>query len=63
MNNKGISKNLDYADKLGIPYALIVGSDELQKKKLKLKDMKTGKERMLDIKTIIKILSDYGKKN
>ena len=63
MNNKGISKNLDYADKLGIPYALIVGSDELQKKKLKLKDMQTGKERMLDIKTIIKILSDYGKKN
>ncbi|MEK6861811.1 MAG: histidine--tRNA ligase [Nanoarchaeota archaeon] len=54
--DRGISKNLDYADKLGIPFVLIIGEDELKKNKLKLRDMKSGKEEMLNIDGIIKKL-------
>ncbi|HKZ49944.1 MAG TPA: histidine--tRNA ligase [Candidatus Nanoarchaeia archaeon] len=50
---RGISKNLDYASKLGIPYVIFVGAEELKQKKLKLKDMKAGKEELLDVKQII----------
>jgi histidyl-tRNA synthetase len=53
---RGISKNLDYASKLGIPYAVIVGAEEVKKKKLKLKDMKTGKEEFLLVQEITKLL-------
>lgn len=50
---RGISKNLDYANLLGIPYVLFVGKQELAKKKVKLRDMKTGKERMMTVKQVI----------
>ncbi len=52
-----ISKALDYANREKIPYILFVGKKELKKKKYKLKDMKTGKEKMLKAEKIIKILS------
>lgn len=56
IKDKGITKNLDYADKYSIPYVLIVGPEELKKNKLKLKDMKSGKEESLSIEEIIKKL-------
>ncbi len=56
IKEKGITKNLDYADKYGIPYVIIVGQEELKKGKLKLKDMKSGKEEFLSIEEIIKKL-------
>ena len=55
--DRGISKNLDFADKLQIPYVLIIGKEELKKKKIKLKDMKSGKEELLEIEKVIKRLS------
>ncbi len=54
ISGKGISKNLDYANSLGIPYVLFIGSDELKQKKVKLRDMKTGKEDMLTVDGVIK---------
>ncbi len=53
---RGISKNLDYASKLGIPYVLFVGKKELAKKKVKLRDMNTGRERMMSVKSVIQLL-------
>ena len=50
---KGPSKNLEYANSLAIPYALFVGSKELQEGKLKLRNMKTGKEEMIGIDEVI----------
>ncbi len=50
---RGISKNLDYANAMGIPYALILGQKELAERKVKLKDMKTGKERLLAVNDVI----------
>ena len=56
LNEKGPSKNLEYANSLGIPYVLFVGKKELQEGKLKLRDMKTGEEEMLNLQEIAKKL-------
>ena len=53
---RGPSKNLEYANSLGIPYVVFVGKKELEENKLKLRDMKTGKEEMLKIDEAIKKL-------
>jgi histidyl-tRNA synthetase len=42
-----ISKALDYADSYKIPYVIFIGEEEVKKNKIKLRDMKTGKEKML----------------
>ena len=52
--DKGPSKNLEYANSIGIPFVLFVGKKELEENKVKLRDMKSGKEELLDIQTIIK---------
>ncbi|PIO03755.1 histidine--tRNA ligase, partial [Candidatus Woesearchaeota archaeon CG08_land_8_20_14_0_20_47_9] len=46
---RGISNNLSYANSMGIPFTLIIGPRELKEGKLKLRDMRTGEEEMLDI--------------
>ena len=56
--NRGVSKNLDYASKLGIPYVIFAGKKELSRKKVKLRDMKTGRERMITVKQVVKALSN-----
>jgi histidyl-tRNA synthetase len=53
LSGKSMSKNLDYANKLEIPYCMIVGEDELKKKVVKLKNMKTGKEFNLSLEKAI----------
>ena len=53
---RGISKNLDYANSMGIPFAILVGEKELKSKKFKIKDMKTGKEKLLSEKSLVKEL-------
>ncbi|MBN2458734.1 histidine--tRNA ligase [Candidatus Woesearchaeota archaeon] len=57
---RGISKNLSYANSMGIPFAIIVGDKELKENKVKLRDMKSGTEEMLPLDdTITKINGDY----
>ena len=51
-----ISKALDYANKQKIPYVIFIGKEEMKQKKFKLKDMKTGKEKLLKINDLIKEL-------
>ena len=53
---RGPSKNLEYANSLGIPYVVFIGKKELQENKIKLRDMETGKEEMLEMEEIIKKL-------
>ncbi len=53
LNNKGISKNLEYASKYEIPYVIIIGKEELKQNKVKLRDMKTGKEKLLSLNELI----------
>ncbi|MFH1211945.1 MAG: His/Gly/Thr/Pro-type tRNA ligase C-terminal domain-containing protein, partial [Candidatus Woesearchaeota archaeon] len=56
IGKKGISKSLDYANYLGIQYAIIVGEDEIKQDKVKLKDMTSGKEEMIAVKDVVKKL-------
>ena len=56
LGKKGVSKNLEYASSLGIPYVLILGEDELKKKKVLLRDMNDGTEQLLAVKEVIKKL-------
>jgi len=53
---RGVGKNLEYANTLGIPYVIFAGEKELKEKKIKLRDMKTGKEKLVKINDAIKIL-------
>jgi histidyl-tRNA synthetase len=57
INNDKVGKALEYANATDIPYVLLVGSEEIAKKKYKLKNMKSGNEEMLTDKQLIKKLS------
>ncbi|MBU1204209.1 MAG: ATP phosphoribosyltransferase regulatory subunit, partial [Nanoarchaeota archaeon] len=54
---RGVSKNLNYVNSFGIPYVAFVGEKEIKAGKIKLRDMKTGKERMINVKSIVRIVS------
>jgi histidyl-tRNA synthetase len=56
LNGRGMSKNLQYANALGIPYVIIIGGDELKKNKVLLRDMVTGDQKLLAVKSVIKML-------
>ncbi len=55
-NEGKIGKKFSYADKLGIPYAVVVGEDEVNTGKYKLKNLATGDQAELDIERIIEKL-------
>jgi histidyl-tRNA synthetase len=48
-----IKKQLDYANKKMIPYALVIGSDEMSSGQLALKNMETGEQENLSIEKIL----------
>jgi len=56
LGKKGLSKNLQYANSLGIPYVIIIGGNELKKKKVLLRDMQSGSEQLLSVASVIKRL-------
>lgn len=49
LQSKSISKNLEYASKLGIPFVGFIGEDELKQNMIKIRDMILGKEELTDI--------------
>ena len=52
LNNKKLKAKFKYADKLQIPYVIIIGEDEINSNKFKLKNMSTGDEREIDFAEI-----------
>jgi histidyl-tRNA synthetase len=56
LGKKGMSKNLQYANSLNIPYVIIIGEDELSKNKILLRDMKSGDQKLLTVEQAIKKL-------
>ncbi len=52
-NDGKLGKKFGYADKLGIPYALVVGEDEIKSGKFKLKDLSTGEQQELELNEIV----------
>ncbi len=59
--NRGIGKNIQYADKKGIPFVTILGDNELKEKALTLKNLKTGKQQKVkfaDLNKLEKIVGE-----
>lgn len=56
-NEGKMGKKFSYADKLGIPYVIVVGEDEVKLGKFKLKNMKTGEQAELELAQIIEKLN------
>ena len=51
-----LKKQLNYANKNGIPFVLFYGDEEKEKNCYKLKDMKTGNQETLSRENLIKTL-------
>ena len=49
LNNKKLKAKMKYADKLEIPYVIVIGEDEVNSGVLKVKNMRTGEEKETDI--------------
>ncbi len=49
---RSLSRQLEYVNSLGIPFAIIVGEKELEKNSVKIRNMKTGKESLVKINEI-----------
>ncbi|HIH20872.1 TPA: histidine--tRNA ligase [Candidatus Micrarchaeota archaeon] len=49
LEGKGVSKNLDFANKQGIPFVVFCGEQEEKAGKIKLRDMQSGKEDLVSL--------------
>ena len=47
---KKFKQKMSYADKLGVPYVIFLGEDEIKQGKVTLKDMRTGEQQLLTAK-------------
>lgn len=51
-----VGKKLNYANKLDIPFVILIGEDEIEKQRVSLKNMKTGSQELLTIEEAIEIV-------
>ena len=56
-DNKKMKAKFKYADRLRIPYVIVIGEDEINTGLLTLKDMTTGEQERLSINDIIQKIS------
>lgn len=56
LEDKKIKAKFKYADKLNIPFAVVIGDDEIANDKVTLKNMATGEQETLPIEDVIKRL-------
>lgn len=52
-----LKKQLEYADKKRIPYALVIGSEEMNSGVLAVKNLKTGEQHMQSLEQLITLLT------
>jgi histidyl-tRNA synthetase len=52
----GLKGSFKYADKLNIPYVVIIGEEEIENDKYTLKDMTSGDQRLLSEEDLINFL-------
>jgi len=51
-------KKLNYANKIGVPYVAIIGGDEIQARKVSLKNMTTGEQKTVFVAEAIEIIKE-----
>jgi len=52
LKERNLTRQLEYVDSLDIPYAVIVGPEELKEEKVVLRDMKKREQRVVEIKNL-----------
>ncbi len=61
---KKFKQKLSYADKLGIPYVILLGEDEIAQNKVALKDLTTGQQQLVSVEEAIDLVkSGLAEKN
>jgi len=53
-----IKKQMNYANRKGVPFVLMIGENEINEGKYQLKNMETGEQLALDFDGIVTILKD-----
>ena len=59
LNDKKLKAKMKYADKLEIPYVIVVGEDEVNSGIVKIKNMKTGEQMENSIENISNDITKY----
>ena len=54
--NRGITKNLNFANSYGIRYVIFLGQNEIESRMIKLRDMEKGEENLLKFEEIVRKL-------
>lgn len=62
LNDKKIKTKFKYADKLQIPYVIIIGEEEIEKTMVSLKNMITGEQNQMPLEEAVEIIK-RGEKN
>ena len=52
---KSMKKQLNYANKRGIPYVVIVGNTEIENNNFTIKNMQTGDQQVCSLEKLVKI--------
>jgi histidyl-tRNA synthetase len=52
LRGRNLTRQLEYADSIGIPYAMIVGPNEIKENKVKIRDMKKREETEVELKDL-----------
>ena len=55
---KKFKAKMSYAGKLDIPFAVIIGEDEINDKKMAVKNMRTGEQQTLDVQQTAKLIKE-----
>lgn len=58
IENKKIKAKFKYADRLQIPYVIVIGEDEIANEVVTLKNMKTGEQQTLKLEDAIKTINE-----
>jgi histidyl-tRNA synthetase len=62
LRERNLTRQLEYANSLGVPFVLIIGEKELKTKKFKLRDMVKKVEKEMDLGEAIKFLKKNSEK-
>ncbi len=56
---KKFKQKMSYADKLGVPYVVLLGEDEIKQGKYALKDMRSGEQKLLAAEEVFREISTH----
>ena len=56
--DKGMKQKMKYADRLGIPYVLVIGETEVKEGKVAFKDMISGSQELISVEEVIERLTN-----